>query len=796
MDTARQLLDDYLAVAPGRQAIPDTHPALQAILEADGETRAALVCAAAERLTGAGGLAGLLHLGGGRLDYWASQGLRALISRVLRTSPAFSEEQLVALLEAQGRASMFVISLAGPLRAAEQHLAARGLTPALERALRAARARLAKAPAPAADTRKLLSRLKALLEGEQPGAALVLDRDAWGQALFDWLEGLPSPRHEAWRELLQHASEASGKSKPTQKWARRAAELVETLGAAELAERLAAWMESAKLGYTHKPEWGQEVEVGISDVNQELLKGLVWAAAAVADPQLAHAVARFGERCFKKIKNFGAASTKLGNACLHALAGMPDGIGVAHLSRLTEKIKYASGKRVLERALDGAAARAGQTREDLEELAVPDAGLDVSGVRRVPVGDHQAELCVLEGSRVELRWLRPDGKPQAGVPKAVKDAHSDAVRALKKEHKQLEDLLEGQTARLQRLWMADRRLPLGELRRRYLEQPLVGQIGRRLIWLAEIGGRRVELLWQEGKLAPLGGSGSELPDDAEARLWHVLDCADLEQLLVWRDLLEAKQLQQPFKQVWREVYRPRDGAATADERFAGHIIRQHPFRNLCQQRGWQYGIQGYWDSANYPTLILPRWGLTAALAVEPLAHQRDDNYIFAYLVVGGVTFYRSDAVAITETPLRLDEIPPLVFSEVMRDVDLFVGVSTVANEPSFDEAGIKEEWQRYWTGAVFGELAPLAETRRAVLTRVLPRTILRDRARVEDRWLIVGEHRVHLGTAQVRREGSDQPVAVEADRTARARAATVFLPFEGDGILTSILAKAFVLAGE
>ena len=33
-------------------------------------------------------------------------------------------------------------------------------------------------------------------------------------------------------------------------------------------------------------------------------------------------------------------------------------------------------------------------------------------------------------------------------------------------------------------------------------------------------------------------------------------------------------------------------------------------------------------------------------------------------------------------------------------------------------------------------------------------------------------------------------------RAARARAATVFLPFEGDGILTSILAKAFVLAGE
>ena len=165
-----------------------------------------------------------------------------------------------------------------------------------------------------------------------------------------------------------------------------------------------------------------------------------------------------------------------------------------------------------------------------------------------------------------------------------------------------------------------------------------------------------------------------------------------------------------------------------------------------------------------------------------------------------MTFHRSDAEAVDEAPLPLEQIPPLVFSEVLRDVDLFVGVSTVANEPSFDEGGIKEEWRRYWTGAVFGELAPLAQTRREVLTRVLPRTILRDRARIEDRWLLVqgdrGPHRIHLGTANVRREGSDAPVAVEADREARARAATVFLPFEGDGILTSILAKAFVLAGE
>jgi hypothetical protein len=108
--------------------------------------------------------------------------------------------------------------------------------------------------------------------------------------------------------------------------------------------------------------------------------------------------------------------------------------------------------------------------------------------------------------------------------------------------------------------------------------------------------------------------------------------------------------------------------------------------------------------------------------------------------------------------------------------------------------------RQYWADAVFGDLAPLAETRRDVLARVLPRTILRDRARLEGRWLIVdgaaGPSRIHLGTANVQRAKSTTPIVLEMDRSARARAASVFLPFEGDSILSDILAKALLLAGE
>jgi hypothetical protein len=120
----------------------------------------------------------------------------------------------------------------------------------------------------------------------------------------------------------------------------------------------------------------------------------------------------------------------------------------------------------------------------------------------------------------------------------------------------------------------------------------------------------------------------------------------------------------------------------------------------------------------------------------------------------------------------------------------------VANDATFDEQGLGPRWRAWWHEAVFGALGPVARTRRDVLARILARTtLLKDRARVEDRWLVIDDDiRIHLGTGQARDRHGEAPQAIHPDADARERAAAVFLPFEGDGTLTTILAKAFQLA--
>jgi hypothetical protein len=50
---------------------------------------------------------------------------------------------------------------------------------------------------------------------------------------------------------------------------------------------------------------------------------------------------------------------------------------------------------------------------------------------------------------------------------------------------------------------------------------------------------------------------------------------------------------------------------------------------------------------------------------------------FLHIITDQVRFYRAGE----REPMALAQVPPLAFSEIMRDVDLFVGVASVATIP-------------------------------------------------------------------------------------------------------------------
>jgi hypothetical protein len=47
-------------------------------------------------------------------------------------------------------------------------------------------------------------------------------------------------------------------------------------------------------------------------------------------------------------------------------------------------------------------------------------------------------------------------------------------------------------------------------------------------------------------------------------------------------------------------------------------------------------------------------------------------------------------------PIALADVPSLAFSEVMRDVDLFVGVASVGNDPTWTDNGLIGRYREKW----------------------------------------------------------------------------------------------------
>jgi len=151
-----------------------------------------------------------------------------------------------------------------------------------------------------------------------------------------------------------------------------------------------------------------------------------------------------------------------------------------------------------------------------------------------------------------------------------------------------------------------------------------------------------------------------------------------------------------------------------------------------------------------------------------------------------------------DAPIPLSEIPPLALSEVLRDVDLFVGVASVGNDPTWSDGGPEGRYRDYWHSYSFGELAETAQTRKELLSRLIPRLAIRDRAEVDGRFLLVrGDirtYKIHLGSGNILMEPNDQYLCIVPGQMKSSRNNTGFLPFEGDGMLAVILSKALLLS--
>ncbi len=657
------------------------------------------------------------------------------------------------------------------------------------------------------DIAKINLKVQTLLNQANPDALPVVrfdGGDAFGRSLNAFIANLlpPDQLSRPWVQLLGLLATATG-GRPTAKLAKELAAATAAVGPDAVREQGRAWLEL--LAYlpladfrTARPASQWAGDSYLLEINQSAAKGLLWVLAPLADAPLLQQLADLAGRCLRKQPGAGPLAISLGNVALLILSqkGLS---GVAHLASLRPRVAQENTKALIAGYLVKASQALGMSADEIEDLSVPDYGLR-DGQASFGFGEYEARLALV-GSKAELRWTKA-GKTLKSAPTALKARHAAELRGLKLAQGQAQHTYTTQRDRLDRSFLTGRRIPWGQFAKNYLVHGLLGPLVRGLVWrIQRPDNSSQDALWLDGAWCDAHGQPLPLaPTDADTvQLWHPVLSATAE-VLAWRALLEQRRLRQPLKQAFREVYLltpPEETTRTYSNRMAAHLLRQHQFSALARGRGWQYRLMGAYDKgyeSDSATLELPAHGLQAQFWVSEV------NADGAYNPTGIWNYVSTDQLRFTRAGVAvpLPEIPALAFSEVMRDVDLFVGVASVGNDPAWRDNGGLPAYRNYWESYSFGELGEVAKNRKMALERLVPRLKIGKVSAIKDRFLVVcgkvRTYKIHLGSGNILMEPNDQYLCIVPDRTAKTVGSPdVFLPFEGDAVLSIILSKALLL---
>ncbi|WP_420571509.1 DUF4132 domain-containing protein [Kordia sp.] len=611
-------------------------------------------------------------------------------------------------------------------------------------------------------------------------------------------------------QLCQQFTKATS-GKPSKRFLKSTSDIIDQIGISKYKAIVHPWLEhitklkeiEKTIKYDHGNGYVYEYThfEFLHEKSTTFVKGIVWSLAKFHDSTTLHLVAKLAERCFKKIPGVGPAAAGIGNACIYVLGNTKGLEGISHLSRLKLKIKQNNTRKTIIKYIEEASTKLGISSSEIEELSIPNFGLE-NGEKTIAFDDYHLELSIQELGKVNLIWRKPDGKSQKTTPAFVKNStkHSQTLKKAKSDIAQIKKYLTAQRDRIDRLYLDNRIWTYESLTKYYLNHGLVSFIAKKLLWQFKkedtfVTAFYINEQWITENNTPLDW----ITEETEVRLWHPI-YEEVTGVLFWRKKLEELEIKQPLKQAYREVYILTDAeinTKTYSNRMAAHILKQHQFNALTSIRGWKYSLMGAYDDgidSQTATIQIKAHQLEAQFWINEL--YADDEFndagIWNYVATDQVRFIKDNEV------LDLIEVPKLVLSEILRDVDLFVGVCSVGNDPEWRDNGGLPQYRDYWTSYSFGDLTEVAKTRKQILEKLLPRLKISKVSSIDGKFLRVKgtkrTYKIHIGSSNILMEPNDQYLCIVPARGKDKNTSNIFLPFEGDRGLSLVLSKAFLLA--
>lgn len=353
---------------------------------------------------------------------------------------------------------------------------------------------------------------------------------------------------------------------------------------------------------------------------------------------------------------------------LRVLAAMDTDAALARVREIAEKAKSRPLRHEARLRLDEIAERRGLSADQLADLLVPDLGLDASGTRTFDLGprrflvrlDEQLKPVMKDQNGRPLRDL-----PEPGAKDDVEQARA-VVADWKAFKKRVRAVLKAETARLELAMCSRRRWEPGEFDRVVVAHAVLGWLARRLIWGAyDEAGHLVDTfrVAEDRTLAGPNDSSWRVPSGCSIGLAHAVEMEDAVRAH-WSTLLADYELQQPFVQLDREVFRAthEDLPTRAITVLVGHKVAARKLLSL-ESRGW--------DRVGDKDI----GALVKSLhALECDAELPLDPGLFAGDLFGspeqtlGPVIVRRRGTWSEEDCLTIQEMGPVLYSDLVRDL--------------------------------------------------------------------------------------------------------------------------------
>ncbi|MBX2858393.1 MAG: DUF4132 domain-containing protein [Cellvibrionaceae bacterium] len=381
---------------------------------------------------------------------------------------------------------------------------------------------------------------------------------------------------------------------------------------------------------------------------------------------------------------------------------------IAKLSALKTRIKNKNLLKRVDKALVEIAKLNNISTLELEEQNVPTYGFDSESTYIEEMSLWRGVIQIINSNSIDVFYLDDKNKKTKSPPKGLKDAAPEQLKAFKKLGKTVLDTLVVQRKRLESQIFQAPNLSYARWQTYYCSHPLVKHSARSLIWEITQGNLTELCIWHEDQLVTIDKQPTALQLEAcTLRVWHPATSSG-ELQLAWQKFLVIHSKTQAFKQAFREVYRPPLDNGTPvfqDSQFCDYIVKKDQLAQLCKARKWS--TPGLVDSEGVIRFRYPADEFIAEFGVHD--YELGDSakvYGSAHTKTAELRFIDKK-----KNPLPIDKIPLAIFSETMRDIDLFISVAGLYVNPS-NNTECHPLAEKHWNQS--------CEIRKSLLDQILP----------------------------------------------------------------------------